>query len=106
MLGNLEKQVAFTEQDDTLSEADKQSRITQLKGRMAVVARSGAAAGGLHIIGTERVRIRAGSTTSSAAAPAAGRPRSSRFYLSPKTRCYVFCRRPRRPSWDRLKCPV
>ncbi len=80
--GNLEKQVAFTEQDDTLSEADKQSRITQLKGEWQSLHDQVLAAGGLHIIGTERHESRRIDNQLRGRSGRQGDPGSSRFYLS------------------------
>ena len=80
--GNLEKQVAFTEQDDKLSDAEKQARIAQLKGEWQQLHDQVLAAGGLHIIGTERHESRRIDNQLRGRAGRQGDPGSSRFFLS------------------------
>src|SRR5262249_62316036 len=52
--GNAEKQAAFLEVDESIPADEKQRRIAQLHGEWQTLHDQVKAAGGLHIIGTER----------------------------------------------------
>jgi len=85
--GNIEREVDALRNDANLPDSDKEERIASLRGEWKVVHDKVVAAGGLHIIGTERhesrridnqLRGRAGRQ----GAGRQGDPGSSRFYLS------------------------
>ncbi|AXL52012.1 preprotein translocase subunit SecA [Paraburkholderia caffeinilytica] len=104
--GNAEKQASFIEQDETLSDADKQSRIQKLHDEWQALHDQVKAAGGLHIIGTERHESRRIDNQLRGRAGRQGDPGSSRFYLSledPLLRIFAGDRV--RAIMDRLKMP-
>jgi preprotein translocase subunit SecA len=104
--GNAEKQASFLEQDETLSDAEKQSRIQKLHDEWQALHDQVKAAGGLHIIGTERHESRRIDNQLRGRAGRQGDPGSSRFYLSledPLLRIFAGDRV--RAIMDRLKMP-
>jgi preprotein translocase subunit SecA len=80
--GNAEKQASFIEKDETLSDAEKQTRIQKLHDEWQALHDQVKAAGGLHIIGTERHESRRIDNQLRGRAGRQGDPGSSRFYLS------------------------
>ncbi len=80
--GNVEKQAGFIEVDPNLSDADKAVRIQQLKDEWQSLHEQVKAAGGLHIVGTERHESRRIDNQLRGRAGRQGDPGSSRFYLS------------------------
>ncbi|MPS49877.1 preprotein translocase subunit SecA [Methylobacillus sp.] len=80
--GNPEGEIAEIEADEQLSEADKAARIAALKADWQVKHDAVLAAGGLHIIGTERHESRRVDNQLRGRAGRQGDPGSSRFYLS------------------------
>ena len=80
--GNVEKQVDFVKADAGLDEADKERRIKQLRGEWQTLHQQVVAAGGLHIIGTERHESRRIDNQLRGRSGRQGDPGSSRFYLS------------------------
>lgn len=104
--GNVEKQSAFIEVDDSLAEAEKQARIKQLQDEWQGLHEQVKAAGGLHIIGTERHESRRIDNQLRGRSGRQGDPGSSRFYLSledPLLRIFAGDRV--RAIMDRLKMP-
>ncbi|WP_434110324.1 preprotein translocase subunit SecA [Paraburkholderia caffeinilytica] len=104
--GNAEKQASFLEQDETLSDAEKQTRIQKLHDEWQALHDQVKAAGGLHIIGTERHESRRIDNQLRGRAGRQGDPGSSRFYLSledPLLRIFAGDRV--RAIMDRLKMP-
>ncbi|VVD98306.1 preprotein translocase subunit SecA [Pandoraea morbifera] len=104
--GNVEKQSAFIEADDSLAEADKQARIKQLQDEWQGLHEQVKTAGGLHIIGTERHESRRIDNQLRGRSGRQGDPGSSRFYLSledPLLRIFAGDRV--RAIMDRLKMP-
>ncbi|AKM30144.1 preprotein translocase subunit SecA [Pandoraea faecigallinarum] len=104
--GNVEKQSAFIEADASLSDADKQARIKQLQDEWQGLHEQVKAAGGLHIIGTERHESRRIDNQLRGRSGRQGDPGSSRFYLSledPLLRIFAGDRV--RAIMDRLKMP-
>jgi preprotein translocase subunit SecA len=104
--GNAEKQASFLEQDETLSDAEKQGRIQKLHDEWQALHDQVKAAGGLHIIGTERHESRRIDNQLRGRAGRQGDPGSSRFYLSledPLLRIFAGDRV--RAIMDRLKMP-
>ncbi|MFM0225303.1 preprotein translocase subunit SecA [Paraburkholderia dipogonis] len=104
--GNAEKQASFIELDETLAEDDKQRRIQKLHDEWQALHDQVKAAGGLHIIGTERHESRRIDNQLRGRAGRQGDPGSSRFYLSledPLLRIFAGDRV--RAIMDRLKMP-
>ena len=104
--GNVEKQSAFVMADESLSETDKQSKVKTLQDEWATLHEQVVAAGGLHIIGTERHESRRIDNQLRGRAGRQGDPGSSRFYLSlddPLLRIFAGDRL--RSIMDRLRMP-
>ncbi len=80
--GNVEKQVDMVASTENLSQADKDSRISKLKSEWQSLHDAVIAAGGLHIIGTERHESRRVDNQLRGRSGRQGDPGSSRFYLS------------------------
>jgi preprotein translocase subunit SecA len=104
--GNVEKQAAFIALDPNVSEADKASRIQTLHDEWQGLHDQVKAAGGLHIIGTERHESRRIDNQLRGRAGRQGDPGSSRFYLSlDDTLMRIFAGDRVRAIMDRLKMP-
>ncbi|MFX1761006.1 preprotein translocase subunit SecA [Paraburkholderia sp. A1RI-2L] len=104
--GNAEKQAAFIEADETIPADEKARRIQQLHDEWQALHDQVKAAGGLHIIGTERHESRRIDNQLRGRAGRQGDPGSSRFYLSledPLLRIFAGDRV--RAIMDRLKMP-
>ncbi len=104
--GNVEKQIAAVEADEKLSEADKARRIAEMKADWQKVHEQVLAAGGLHIIASERHESRRIDNQLRGRAGRQGDAGSSRFYLSledPLLRIFAGDRL--RGIMDRLKMP-
>jgi len=104
--GNAEKQASFIEADESLSPEEKARRIQQLHDEWQTLHDQVKAAGGLHIIGTERHESRRIDNQLRGRAGRQGDPGSSRFYLSledPLLRIFAGDRV--RSIMDRLKMP-
>lgn len=104
--GNAEKQAAFLEADDSIPPDEKARRIKQLHDEWETLHEQVKAAGGLHIIGTERHESRRIDNQLRGRAGRQGDPGSSRFYLSlddPLLRIFAGDRV--RSIMDRLKMP-
>jgi preprotein translocase subunit SecA len=80
--GNVEKQIASLSDDETLTAAEKEPRIAQLRQEWVVLHQQVVAAGGLHIIGSERHESRRIDNQLRGRAGRQGDPGSSRFYLA------------------------
>ena len=80
--GNVEKQVEHLHADASLDEATRNQRIEQLHSEWQSLHEQVLAAGGLHIIGTERHESRRVDNQLRGRAGRQGDPGSSRFYLS------------------------
>jgi preprotein translocase subunit SecA len=80
--GNPESDVQAVEADETLAEAQKAARIAAIKADWQTVHDQVLAAGGLHIIGTERHESRRVDNQLRGRSGRQGDPGSSRFYLS------------------------
>ncbi|MCB5188545.1 preprotein translocase subunit SecA [Methylobacillus caricis] len=80
--GNPEPEIAAIEQDEALTEADKAAKIAAVKAEWQVQHDAVLAAGGLHIIGTERHESRRVDNQLRGRSGRQGDPGSSRFYLS------------------------
>ncbi|MFN5446474.1 MAG: preprotein translocase subunit SecA [bacterium] len=80
--GNVDKQVQLIDADTSLTQADKDQRAQQLRDEWQSLHEQVVAAGGLHIIGTERHESRRIDTQLRGRSGRQGDPGSSRFYLS------------------------
>ncbi|MBY4897447.1 preprotein translocase subunit SecA [Cupriavidus sp. AU9028] len=104
--GNVEKQAGFIEADASLSAAEKTARIEQLKSEWQSLHEQVKAAGGLHIVGTERHESRRIDNQLRGRAGRQGDPGSSRFYLSLDDQLLrIFAGDRVRAIMDRLKMP-
>ncbi len=80
--GNIEKQVEAIRTDEQLSAAEKEAKIAALRSEWQSLHDQVIAAGGLHIIGSERHESRRIDNQLRGRAGRQGDPGSSRFYLS------------------------
>jgi len=80
--GNVEKQIDLLHADDKLSAAEKEAKIANLRAQWKSLHEQVIAAGGLHIIGSERHESRRIDNQLRGRAGRQGDPGSSRFYLS------------------------
>ncbi|QKM63912.1 preprotein translocase subunit SecA [Polynucleobacter tropicus] len=104
--GNVGKQSALIEADASLSDAEKAAKIKQLQDEWQSIHDQVLAAGGLHIIGTERHESRRIDNQLRGRSGRQGDPGSSRFYLSlddPLLRIFAGDRL--RAVMERLKMP-
>jgi preprotein translocase subunit SecA len=104
--GNAEKQAAFIDADPAIPSDEKERRIQKLHDEWQALHDQVKAAGGLHIIGTERHESRRIDNQLRGRAGRQGDPGSSRFYLSledPLLRIFAGDRV--RAIMDRLKMP-
>ncbi|MDE2288994.1 MAG: preprotein translocase subunit SecA [Burkholderiales bacterium] len=104
--GSVERQAALIEADSALPEDEKQRRIQQLQDEWQGLHDQVKAAGGLHIIGTERHESRRIDNQLRGRSGRQGDPGSSRFYLSledPLLRIFAGDRV--RAIMERLKMP-
>ncbi|RZT41054.1 preprotein translocase subunit SecA [Cupriavidus agavae] len=104
--GNVEKQSGFIEADASLSDAEKAEKIAQLKDEWQSLHEQVKAAGGLHIVGTERHESRRIDNQLRGRAGRQGDPGSSRFYLSLDDQLLrIFAGDRVRAIMERLKMP-
>jgi preprotein translocase subunit SecA len=104
--GNPEPEIRAVEDDESLSETDRKARIEQLHGEWQLRHDAVLAAGGLHIVGTERHESRRIDNQLRGRSGRQGDPGSSRFYLSledPLLRIFASDRVA--AIMDRLKMP-
>ncbi|WP_374245864.1 preprotein translocase subunit SecA [Zoogloea sp.] len=80
--GNVEKPVSLIREDESLSDAEKEAQITQLRDEWKVRHEQVLQAGGLKIIGTERHESRRIDNQLRGRSGRQGDPGESRFYLS------------------------
>jgi preprotein translocase subunit SecA len=80
--GSIEKQLEFIREDESLDEATKAQRSTQVKEEWQLLHQQVLASGGLHIIGTERHESRRVDNQLRGRAGRQGDAGSSRFFLS------------------------
>nr|WP_187272166.1 preprotein translocase subunit SecA [Zeimonas arvi] len=104
--GNAEKQVDHLRADEGLPEAEKASRIEKIRGEWQALHDQVIAAGGLHIIGTERHESRRIDNQLRGRSGRQGDPGSSRFYLSMEDPLLkIFAGDRLKAIMDRLKLP-
>ena len=104
--GNVEKQVDFVNANAELDDAEKESRITQLRGEWQSLHEQVVKSGGLMIIGSERHESRRIDNQLRGRSGRQGDPGESRFYLSmedPLLR--IFAGERMKAIMDRLKLP-
>ncbi len=80
--GNVDKQIQFIEADESLSAEEKAARAQTLRDEWQSLHDQVVAAGGLHIIGTERHESRRIDNQLRGRSGRQGDPGSSRFYMS------------------------
>src|SRR5690606_19539487 len=80
--GNITSQIEAIERDESLSPEQREKRIEELRAEWQKRHGAVVAAGGLHIIGTERHESRRIDNQLRGRAGRQGDPGSSRFYLS------------------------
>jgi len=80
--GSVEKQIDFVREKDDLDAAEKERRAGELRNEWQALHNQVIAAGGLHIIGTERHESRRIDNQLRGRSGRQGDPGSSRFYLS------------------------
>jgi preprotein translocase subunit SecA len=104
--GNVENAIQTIEADPSISDADKQARALELRNGWQALHDQVLAAGGLHIIGTERHESRRVDNQLRGRAARQGDPGSSRFYLSlDDALLRIFAGDRVRAIMDRLKMP-
>jgi preprotein translocase subunit SecA len=104
--GNVEKQIQMVEAEDALSDAEKQANAQKLRDGWQALHDQVVAAGGLHIIGTERHESRRVDNQLRGRSARQGDPGSSRFYLSlDDALLRIFAGDRVRAIMDRLKMP-
>lgn len=80
--GNPEPEIAAIHADESLSESEKETRVAKIKSDWQLVHDAVLAAGGLHIVGTERHESRRVDNQLRGRSGRQGDAGSSRFYLS------------------------
>ena len=80
--GNIDKRIGAVRADETLSPEQKDAKIAEMRSEWQTVHQQVVAAGGLHIIGTERHESRRIDNQLRGRSGRQGDPGSSRFYLS------------------------
>ena len=104
--GSIEKDVAAIEDDEALSESDKQAKVAALKAEWQQLHEQVKAAGGLRVISTERHESRRIDNQLRGRSGRQGDPGSSRFYLSLDDQLMrIFAGDRVRAIMDRLKMP-
>lgn len=104
--GNIEKDIAAIEADESLDEGSKQSRIAQLRAEWALGHERVKELGGLRIIATERHESRRIDNQLRGRSGRQGDPGSSRFYLSlDDSLMRIFAGDRVKAIMDRLKMP-
>jgi len=104
--GNVEKQIQFIEADASFSDEEKAQKAQTLRDEWQSLHEQVVAAGGLHIVGTERHESRRVDNQLRGRSARQGDPGSSRFYLSlddPLLRIFAGDRL--RSIMERLKMP-
>ena len=104
--GSIEKQISALRDDETIDEADKESRIAAIRADWQVLHNQVVAAGGLHIIGSERHESRRIDNQLRGRSGRQGDPGSSRFYLAlDDALLRIFAGERLKSIMERLKMP-
>ncbi len=104
--GNVDKQIDLLQADESLTEEERAARAGQLRGEWQALHDQVVAAGGLHIVGTERHESRRIDNQLRGRSGRQGDPGSSRFYLSMEDPLLkIFAGDRLKAIMDRLKLP-
>ena len=104
--GSIEKQISSIRDDVTIDEADKEARTAVLRADWQVLHNQVVAAGGLHIIGSERHESRRIDNQLRGRSGRQGDPGSSRFYLAlDDALLRIFAGERLKSIMERLKMP-
>jgi preprotein translocase subunit SecA len=104
--GSIEKQLAEIRDDETLGDADKEARTAALRAEWQKLHDQVVAAGGLHIIGSERHESRRIDNQLRGRSGRQGDPGSSRFYLAlDDSLLRIFAGERLKSIMERLKMP-
>ena len=106
LAGNIQKEIEAVNADAALSDADKAAKVAAMKAEWQKVHEQVLAAGGLHIIGSERHESRRIDNQLRGRAGRQGDAGSSRFYLSLDDQLLrIFAGERLRAIMDKLKMP-
>jgi preprotein translocase subunit SecA len=104
--GNIEKQITALRDDETIEPAEKEARTAALRAEWQIVHNQVVAAGGLHIIGSERHESRRIDNQLRGRSGRQGDPGSSRFYLAlDDALLRIFAGERLKSIMERLKMP-
>ena len=104
--GSIEKQVSLVRDDEALGEADRTAQIAAIRAQWQVLHDQVVAAGGLHIIGSERHESRRIDNQLRGRSGRQGDPGSSRFYLAlDDSLLRIFAGERLKAIMERLKMP-
>ncbi len=104
--GSIEKQISAIRDDAALKDAEKDARIAALRSEWQVLHNQVVAAGGLHIIGSERHESRRIDNQLRGRSGRQGDPGSSRFYLAlDDALLRIFAGERLKSIMERLKMP-
>ena len=104
--GSIEKELSLIRDDETLSDSEKDSRTAQLRADWQKLHDQVVAAGGLHIIGSERHESRRIDNQLRGRSGRQGDPGSSRFYLAlDDSLLRIFAGERLKSIMERLKMP-
>ncbi len=104
--GSIEKQIALVRDDETLPTNEREARIGEIRSRWQALHEQVVAAGGLHIIGSERHESRRIDNQLRGRSGRQGDPGSSRFYLSlDDSLLRIFAGERLKSIMERLKMP-
>ncbi|WP_374690402.1 preprotein translocase subunit SecA [Accumulibacter sp.] len=104
--GSIEKQVSLVRDDEALGEAERAAQIATIRAQWQVLHDQVVAAGGLHIIGSERHESRRIDNQLRGRSGRQGDPGSSRFYLAlDDSLLRIFAGERLKAIMERLKMP-
>ena len=104
--GSIEKQVSAVRDDEALGEAEREAQIATIRAQWQVLHEQVVAAGGLHIIGSERHESRRIDNQLRGRSGRQGDPGSSRFYLAlDDSLLRIFAGERLKAIMERLKMP-
>ena len=104
--GSIEKQVSLVRDDEALRDAEREARIAEMRAQWQTLHEQVVAAGGLHIIGSERHESRRIDNQLRGRSGRQGDPGSSRFYLAlDDSLLRIFAGERLKAIMERLKMP-
>ena len=104
--GSIEKQVSLVRDDEALRDAERDARIAEMRAQWQTLHEQVVAAGGLHIIGSERHESRRIDNQLRGRSGRQGDPGSSRFYLAlDDSLLRIFAGERLKAIMERLKMP-